>query len=558
MRKLLFILLLLLTLAACTTSTPNPNPNPNPNPQPRPDEDTRTPNPHNVSIELDTARKTTGEITPAGGTLSATAADGTTFTLVFPENAVLSKLQVSMTPISNINDLPLTGGYIGAVHLEPEGMEFLEPVTLTIQAAQPFDASKLKGFNSHEMGEEFYLQLMTVSGQTITMQLTHFSNPGAAVANDLDDLVIDLVPTDPRDRFEHDLGLDLREDVKKAEQITKNFYGRVKGKLETARSETSTLKSAIRDFLTWRKAVSQLGFDEVFKKEIFQGWTLVAEGIENAVDKAYTACAVNDDFTHVVDILGWISWVKNNPRLAPYFEGKLAAFEQKASNCATFDLTFEYVLEQETYAFGFDDHIISNVRSNHRVQSTIEVSYSHEYGMLTGSAPLESVVFTASGYSGDFGANLPPDCPTVEPHSAESFLDFSVGGDQNEKSTIPVTSLLIDVDNPDAPLQEVQTLTLVMHPGLLTELFTMNCNFGTQIVGGVDGHAGSYALFPYLHDVDYEALEWWRVPFTFSGGQAEYEKIHDYSGPHYMNPDDEETRLELTGSTKLVMKHTPK
>jgi hypothetical protein len=555
MRKLFPIVLLMATLAACTTSTPSPNPNPNPNPQP--DTDTRTPNPLNVTVELETTHKTTGEVTPAGGTLTATAADGTTFTLTFPENAVLSDLQISMTPIANINDLPLTGGYVGAVHLEPEGVEFLEPVILTIQAVKPFDASKLKGFNSHAMGEEFYLQPMTVSGQTITLQLMHFSNPGAAVADDLDDLVIDLVPTDPRDRFEHDLGLDLSEDVKKAEAITRNFYGRVKGKLESARSERSTLKSAIRDFLTWRKAVSQLGFDEIFKKEIFQGWTLVAEGIENAVDKAYTACAVNDDFTYVVDILGWISWVKNNPRLAPYFEGKLAAFEQKASNCATFELTFEYVLEQETFAQGGSGYFVSNVRSNHQVQSTLEVSYSHEYGMLTGHAPLESVVFTASGYAGYFGPPRTPDCPTVQPHSAESFLDFSVGGDGNEKSNVPVTNLLIDLDNPDAPPREIQTLTLVMHPGLLTELFTLECNFGTEIVGGVDGHAGSYALFPYLHDVNYEALEWWRVPFTFSGGQAQYEKIHQYSGPMFDSEGDD-TKLELTGHTKLVIQHTPK
>ncbi len=556
--KRFLLVAFLLFLAACTTSTPNPNPNPDPNPTPQPDADTRTPNPLNVTIELDNARKTTGEVTPGGGTLSATAADGTTFTLIFPKNAVLSNLQISMTPISKIKDLPLTGGYVGAVHLEPEGMEFLEPVTLTIQATKPFDASKLKGFNSHEMGKEFYLQPMSVSGQTITLQLMHFSNPGAAVATENDDdLLVPIVPTDPRDRLEHDLADDEIVPLPNVKAL-EVYYQRVKRKLEAARTETSTLKSAIREFLTWRKSISQENVEDKFKAEIFQGWTLVAQGIENAVDKAYTACAVNDNFRFVVDILGWISWVKNNPRLAPYFEGKMAAFEQKASNCATFELTFEYILEQHTQDGISEDYVVTDVRSNHQIQSTLEVSYSHEYGMLTGSAPLESVVFTTSGYKGDFGPNREPDCPTITPEKADPYLEFNVGGDQNEKSNIPVTSLLIDVNNPDAPPQEIQVLTLVIHPGLMTELFAIHCNDGTLVAGGVDGHAGSYALFPYLHDVDYEALEWWRVPLTFSGGQAVYEKIHDYAGPHYMQPDNQETRLELTGSTKVTMKHTPR
>jgi hypothetical protein len=552
MHKLIFTALLILSLAACTTPSPDPYPNP------IPDADTRTPNPLDVSIELDNTRKTTGEITPAGGTLSATTADGTTFTLTFPKNAVLSNLQISMIPISNIEDLPLTGGYVGAVHLEPEGMEFLEPVTLTIEAAKPFVDSKLKGFNSHDMGKEFYLQPMTVSGQTITLQLMHFSNPGAAVATENDDdLLVPLVPTDPRDRLEHDLADDEIVPLPNVKAL-EAYYQRVKSKLEAAHSETSTLKRAIREFLTWRKSVSQEKVEFKFKAEIFQGWTLVAQGIENAVDKAYTACAVNDNFRFMVDILGWISWIKNNPRLAPYFEGKIAAFEQKASSCATFELTFEYRLEQETFAQHSGDYIVTNVRSNHHIQTKLEVSYSHEYAMLTGHAPLESVVFTASGYSGDFGANREPDCPTVMPEEATPYLDFYVGGDQNEKSNIPVLSVLIDLDDPDAPLQEIQALTLVIHPGLMTELFAIYCKDGTQIAGGVDGHMGSYALFPYLHDVDYEALEGWRVPLTFSGGQAEYEKIHMHSGPPFMEPESEENRLELTGSTKLVMKHTPK
>jgi hypothetical protein len=538
----------LLLLAACATHEP-PDSNPNPvHDSEEIDLEALAANPHHVSITLDSSRRVTHKITPEGGTLSTTAANGTVFTLRVPKNAVLSDLEVSMTPITTINGLPLTGGYIGAVHLEPEGMEFLEPVKLTIRAPQPFDTSKLTGLNSHELGKGFYLQPRTVSGQTITLSLAHFSNPGAALWSDADiEFIKSIIPNAPRDRFEHSITVSTIT-VRPVTARIDNYYAQVKSRLESALTDDSKLKGAIREFLTWRKTVSELGLNETYKAKIFQGWTLVAGGIEGAVEKAYAKCVVNDDFTNVVDILGWISWVKRNPCLAPYFEGKLAAFEQKASNCASFELTFEYELQQRSINRGDHDpsFITTNILSSHEIQTQFEVGYSFAEGMLIGQAPLETTLFTASGFSGAV-KNLHAGDP-VSASRSEPLLDFKVGGDGVEKSNIPLVSLLID----GTKVTPTKTLTLVIDRGNLTELFLLR----GQEFGSIDRHGGAYRHFPYLNDIAASAL--WRVPLVFNGSMAEYTKLHTYQGPHYLLPWDTRFTLELTGSTTLTLRHTPK
>ncbi|WP_027892518.1 hypothetical protein [Calidithermus chliarophilus] len=515
------------------------------------DPDTRAPKPLDVGIELDSGRAASATIPAAGGSLEATAADGTRFTLTVPEGALLSAQAITMTPIAKVNGLPLSGGYVGAVHLEPEGLEFLEPVTLKIEAAKPFDAAKLKGFNSHQTGQEFYLQGRKVEGQTVTLELMHFSNPGAAVATetDLSDLLVPLVPTDPRDRFEHDLGLDLTD----ASKVAGRYYQRVKGLLEAALTDETKIRQAIREFLAWRKEVSRLGLDEAFKAQIYEGWSLIAKAIENAVEKAYTACVVNEDITFVSEILGWVSWVKRNPRLKPYFEGKLEAFEAKAEKCASFELEFEFILTQRTTTPSGMGYNISDITSNHHVTAKVPFSYSAQYSMLVGQGPLQTLKFTASGYTSYFGPPRDPDCPSVKAGKDETFADVVVAESVNGKSEMYI-NLLGDLEDPN---KTHSYMTLVFNPAVAIQTFILTCDHGTFEVGGADGHGGWAPLFPPLHGYDLYKREWWKVDLEFEGQKAEYSDTIRYAGPHPLMPDTD-VIFEASGSTKLIVRHTPK
>ncbi|PNY79599.1 hypothetical protein [Deinococcus koreensis] len=347
---------LCLVLAACgggggTGGIPAPTPAPLPTPG-----DDRAPRPLTVQVTPDRPRMVEGTLTPDGGTLTATAADGTVFTLTAPANAVFGPLKVRMTPVARLGGLNGAGGYLAAVHLEPKGAEFFEPLTLKIAAPQALKPETLRAFNSHALGADFYFQGRAVEGRTATLRLLHFSNPGVAVIEE-SDLPVPPVPTSPRDRLENDLALDITKET----QLLDRFHAQLGPLLEAALTSDAKLKTATGQFLTWRSEVERLGLSEVYKTQIYQGWKLIAQGIEGAVERAHAECAVNSDLTRLRDIVTWVSWVKRNPRLSPYFNGKMARFEQLARDCARFELEVNSTITMDLGDARFESTVHTNI-----------------------------------------------------------------------------------------------------------------------------------------------------------------------------------------------------
>ena len=138
-------------------------------------------NPWNVSPVVDSTRSVTQVISAAnGGTITATAADGSVFTLTFPANALLSDESITMTPVQTISGLPLSGGFAAAVQVAPEGLELMNPATLTIQPATSVPASNQMGFGYEASGQDFYLYpLDATSG--ISMHILQFSTYGEGI-----------------------------------------------------------------------------------------------------------------------------------------------------------------------------------------------------------------------------------------------------------------------------------------------------------------------------------------------------------------------------------------
>ena len=75
-------------------------------------------NPLRVGEVTDAARAVTQLVPTTGGTLRASAADGTTFTLTIPADALLSPEQITMTPVTSLAGTTMS--LLGAVQLEPE------------------------------------------------------------------------------------------------------------------------------------------------------------------------------------------------------------------------------------------------------------------------------------------------------------------------------------------------------------------------------------------------------------------------------------------------------
>jgi hypothetical protein len=142
----------------------------------------RTVAPLNTKVILDDTTAATMLITSAGGSLTATASDGTVFTLTFPVGALQGDQQIKLTPVSAIDGLPFSGGLVGGVQMAPEGLRLLQAATLTIEspktvAAQGFETV---AFGYHQNGEGLYLAPANASGNVMTLQVWHFSGEGVA------------------------------------------------------------------------------------------------------------------------------------------------------------------------------------------------------------------------------------------------------------------------------------------------------------------------------------------------------------------------------------------
>lgn len=144
----------------------------------------REPNPLNVTVTTDSGLAASAMISTAGGSLSAQAADGTQFTLTFPEGALQSDETITLTPLFGVEGLPFSGGLVGGVQMAPEGLRLFQPATLTIEspnsvAVQGFETV---AFAYHEDGQGVYLNPSAVAGSTMTLEIWHFSGVAAAQA----------------------------------------------------------------------------------------------------------------------------------------------------------------------------------------------------------------------------------------------------------------------------------------------------------------------------------------------------------------------------------------
>jgi len=118
------------------------------------------------------------EFGPAGGVLTTTGLDGTQFTLDIPEGALLAPELITMTPVEAISDLPVPGGLVAAVDLQPSGLEFWEPVVLTIDPVADIPPEEQTPFLI-SLGE-FVLHPLVLESSEIQLPLTHFSAAGLA------------------------------------------------------------------------------------------------------------------------------------------------------------------------------------------------------------------------------------------------------------------------------------------------------------------------------------------------------------------------------------------
>ena len=162
-------------------------------------------NPASVRPELDPSGASQAVISAAGGTIEATGSDGTRFTLSIPEGALPLAVEISLTPLRQMTDLPLDG-LGGAVVIGPAELRLHQIATLTIEPAQDIPLAEQITFGFEAEGGDFYLQPPGADPDAVEILVLHSGGfgVGRAAAGERQAL-LDRLPTSPANRFAHRL-----------------------------------------------------------------------------------------------------------------------------------------------------------------------------------------------------------------------------------------------------------------------------------------------------------------------------------------------------------------
>ena len=135
----------------------------------------------NVTLQVDETRAARGVLSTQGGSITATGADGSTFTLTIPSDALLGEEEIILTPLTGMSGLPDGVTLAAGVQLAPDGLLLLKPGILTIEPKQPVPPDRELPVGWARRGERIHAPLVEPKPGVATFPITHFS--GAAITS---------------------------------------------------------------------------------------------------------------------------------------------------------------------------------------------------------------------------------------------------------------------------------------------------------------------------------------------------------------------------------------
>lgn len=143
---------------------------------------TARPRPARVRPSAAPARAASAEVGRGGGSLSATGADGTTYTLTIPEGALLDTTSVSLTPLAAVRGMPMGARGARAVQIGPAGRELLKPATLAIAPPKLPSSAALTAFGFDANGRQLHLTPVERAGSEARISVFELDGAGIASA----------------------------------------------------------------------------------------------------------------------------------------------------------------------------------------------------------------------------------------------------------------------------------------------------------------------------------------------------------------------------------------
>ena len=309
----------------------------------------KAPSPLHSKITTDEKIFVKSQVTKAaGGTLVLTNAKGDRFTLIIPALALRQDLEITMSAISKIESPEL--GAIdnpAGVQLEPLGEEFLKPLTLKIELAQPISLSEQIPTASEIDGREMHLATRSLSSslstQTAELSLHHFSSYSILSSPSFYEKLKHAVASAKRDRIAAWTAEQIEKD-KRGEPVDRSYFERaIREGWETA------VKPMLNDIQTCQGGIDAIAVAIGVERQIQilglnDNITLEPHVLEVAKHKTTYLCIENakkacyqDHRPFEVRVMA-LSLARQNALLGDPNNPLVAKIEQLAIKCLKFEI----------------------------------------------------------------------------------------------------------------------------------------------------------------------------------------------------------------------------
>jgi len=415
--------------------------------------------PINLGVTLDAKQRAEALIPVAGGNLSVTGADGTTYTLKIPGDALITDTTISMQPVTSLTGLPFGGEQTYAVQLMPEGLAFNNFVTLTITPPQelPVDQQIMFGYKAD--GKDLTLATPTVDAREIKIKLLHFSGYGVTKG-----LLADIEPVrrrlggDAEARLQSAIAADLAAERQRqlsggeqggstvdfSEYFNQYEEQVIKPRVAAAGESCAAGRLALQTVLGLERQKQLLGVsDDSFMESIGDLMKTVSTV---CVKEEYQLCAEQHIIHRMIPV--WLGLSRQYQLLGIQADGgpeheEITLAKELTKKCLSFEMVFESTGT-------FDDSGGGGYESI--VKSNVKLHFDPDSLKISGQAPLINTSF-------DFRVD---GCSTSSNRGGGTFDGFSL-------------VYISDTHSPTDEVGYVRDFKFSYFPGNTSESFSVTC-----------------------------------------------------------------------------------
>ena len=457
-----------------------------------------TPDPVIVEVRASEVSSST-VLGPDGGALILDAPDGSFWELSVPPGALTSYVQITMTILDEVTGAPLGDDLAGGVRLEPSGLEFSQPATLTFEPATPLQAGAEGPFSAASDGSDFVLHPLLPGTDALHLPIRHFSLFGLFQTDG--ERRADMMRRTARD-VEAQLGQEVadlvaqaRADEQAAAELDAQLASRlrvhhdrvVRPMMALAESDPTLFYEATGRMFGWGRQVQLLLGEEALELPPFDGlWNgLMASFLRayaNFVEATYERCVDDHELGAYVDLLRLEHEAQLLGISTDEADGQAL---KRAADCLTFELRFDssFALEGELPTF----FAASNGTLLDHVATEVVVPASTVAGFRGEPQPVEgSLDWVETRYD----------------VVAESTLGAGTcwfSGEAGASGVFVVEELALAPEPRPAPGEEVtetelrlQDVQLRLDPGTPTSLVTARCPHGAETTPNDSGWRSSW------------------------------------------------------------------